>query len=82
MTQTIFSVRLTPMKAKMPCGKVILKKVDVRSMQVTGGKVKIPNGLSLGAKLLTTTMTAITIADIKKGTHIVELINQRNVHKE
>ena len=70
MTQEIFAVKLTPMKAKILVGRVPVKKVDVRSMQVTGGKVYIPNGFSLGTKLLTTTMTATTIADMKERTHM------------
>ena len=82
MTQAIFSVKLMPIKAKILCGNVMLENVDVRSMQVTGGKVKIPNGFSSGAKLVTTTMTARTLADVKKGTHVIEFINQGNMHKE
>ena len=43
-----FSVKLTPIKAKILRGKVILKKVDDWSVQVTGGKVKILYGFSSG----------------------------------
>ena len=39
MTQAIFAVKLIPMKAKMLVGRVPVKKVDIRSMHVTGGKV-------------------------------------------
>ena len=68
MTQAIFAAKPIPIKAKILCGKAVVMKVDVRSMQVTGGKVKIPNGFSVEAKLLTTTMTAIALADMKEAT--------------
>ena len=66
MAQAILVVKLIPIKANIHCGKVEAKKEDVRSMQVTGGKVKIPCAFSLEVKMLTTTMTATTLADMKK----------------
>ena len=82
MTQAIFAAKLMPIKAKILCGNVVVKKSDVRSMQVTGGKVKIPNGFSSEAKLLTTTITAIVLADMKERTQIVVFYQSRNMRKE
>ena len=82
MTQAIFTVKLIPIKANILCGKVAVKKEDVRSMQFTGGKVKIPNGFSLGTTLLTATMTATTLADMKKRTHVVVFIKLGKTHME
>ena len=70
MTQEIFAVKLIPIRAKILGRRRLVKKLDVRSMHVTGGKVRIPNGFSVEAKLLTTAMTATVLADMKEGTHI------------
>ena len=67
MTQAAFAAKLMQMKEMMLCGNVAVKKVDIRSMQITGGKVKIPNGFSSGAKPLTTAMIAMDLADRKEG---------------
>ena len=68
MTQETLAVKVMPTKANMHCGKVEVRKEDVRSVQVTGGKVKVLNGFSFEAKLLTAPMTATTLADMKKRT--------------
>ena len=67
MTQAALAAKLMQMKEMMLCGNVAVKKVDVRSMQITGGKVKIPNGFSSGAKPLTTAMTAMELANRREG---------------
>ena len=71
MTQIIFEVTRMPIKAKILGARVPVKKLDCRSMQTTGGKVKIPKGFSLGAMLLTTPKTPAAIADRKEGTQLV-----------
>ena len=69
MTQAILATILTPILAKMVARSVLVKKVLVRLIQFSGGKLKIPNGFSLGATPRTTTMTAIKIAEEKEGTY-------------
>ena len=69
MTQAILAVKLMPTKANIHCGKVELRKEDVRSVQVTGGKVKVLNGFSSETKALTAPMTATALADMKKRTY-------------
>lgn len=59
---------LIHIKAPILDKRVSVKKLDVRSIQVSGGKVKIPKDFSLGAIPDTTTKTATTIAERNEGT--------------
>ena len=68
MTQAILATILRSIKAKILGSSVPVKKVDVRSIQVSGEKVTIPNGLFLGATPDATTSTAITLAEEKEET--------------
>ena len=73
MTQKILVIKVMPTKTIILCGKIEVRKEVVTSVQVTGGKVKVLNGFSWEVKLLTTPMTAITLADMKKRTYTYRL---------